>query len=154
MRNNGPPGFQNNYSRQALPQTSSEFDELKTLVKGLAMSQKALENHIGQIANNITNRPQGGFPSNTEANPRSRGLNNEQINAIGLRFGKFLEEVVANEVEPSIEHEKVIEFVEPELCEAEEVEVEVTNSQPKKKFFEEVVEKQVEERDEKEVDPK
>ena len=50
-------------------------------------SLRNLENQVGQLANNLSRRPQGGLPSNTEKNPR------EEVNAVILRNGKELEEV-------------------------------------------------------------
>ena len=50
-------------------------------------SLRNLENQVGQLANNLFRRPQGGLPSNTEKNPR------EKVNAVILRSGKELEEV-------------------------------------------------------------
>ena len=46
-----------------------------------------LENQVGQLANNLSRRSQGGLPSNTKKNPR------EKVNAVTLRSGKELEEV-------------------------------------------------------------
>ena len=45
-----------------------------------------LEVQIGEIANALTSRNQGDFPSNTETNPR------EQLKAITLRSGKKLQQ--------------------------------------------------------------
>ena len=39
------------------------------------------------MANNLSRRPQGGLPSNTEKNPK------EEVNAVTLRSGKKLDEV-------------------------------------------------------------
>ena len=50
-------------------------------------SLRNLENQVGQLANNLCRRPQGGLPSNTEKNPR------EEVNAVTLRSVKELEEV-------------------------------------------------------------
>ena len=50
-------------------------------------SLRNLENQVGQLANNLSRRPQGGLPSNIEKNPR------EEVNAITLRNGKELDEV-------------------------------------------------------------
>ena len=50
-------------------------------------SLRNLENQVGQLANNLSKKPQGGLPSNTEKNPR------EEVNAVTLRSGKELEEV-------------------------------------------------------------
>ena len=50
-------------------------------------SLRNLENQVGQLASNLSRRPQEGFPSNTEKNPR------EEINIVKLRNGKELEKV-------------------------------------------------------------
>ena len=50
-------------------------------------SLRNLENQVGQLANNLSRRPQGGLPSKSEKNPR------EEVNAVTLRSGKKLEEV-------------------------------------------------------------
>ena len=50
-------------------------------------SLRNLENQVGQLANNLSRRPQGGLPSNTEKNSR------EKVNAVTLRSGKELDEV-------------------------------------------------------------
>ena len=55
--------------------------------KNMEASLRNLENQVGQLANNLSRRPQGGLPSNTEKNPR------EEVNAVTLRSGKELEEV-------------------------------------------------------------
>ena len=46
-----------------------------------------LENQVGQLANNLSRRPQGGLPSNTEKNHK------EEVNAVTLKNGKELDEV-------------------------------------------------------------
>ena len=50
-------------------------------------SLRNLENQVGQLANNLSRRPQGGLPSNTEKNSR------EEVNAVILRSGKELDEI-------------------------------------------------------------
>ena len=50
-------------------------------------SSRNLENQVGQLANNLSRRLQGGLPSNIEKNPR------EKVNAVTLKSGKELEEV-------------------------------------------------------------
>ncbi|XP_024018779.1 uncharacterized protein LOC112090822 [Morus notabilis] len=50
---------------------------------------RSLETQIGQLANALTNRPQGTLPNNTE-NPRREGK--EHCKAILLRSGKVLEQ--------------------------------------------------------------
>ena len=54
-------------------------------------SLRNLENQVGQLANNLSRRPQGGLPSNTEKNPR------EKVNAVTLRNGKKLDEIKKNQ---------------------------------------------------------
>lgn len=92
-RNCNPPGFQqNSYQRQS--QSNAELDELRRMVKSLAMSQKALESQIGQLVGTMMNTSHGMLPINTEANPKGAD-NKEHVNAIGLRSGKVLDEVFA-----------------------------------------------------------
>ena len=50
-------------------------------------SLRNLENQVGQLASNLSRRPQGGLLSNTKKNPR------EEINVVTLRNIKELEEV-------------------------------------------------------------
>ena len=50
-------------------------------------SLRNLENQVGQLANNLSRRSQGGLPSNAEKNLR------EEVNAVTLRNGKELDEV-------------------------------------------------------------
>ena len=50
-------------------------------------SLRNLENQVGQLAINLSKRPQAGWPSNTKRNPR------EKVNAITLRNGRELEEI-------------------------------------------------------------
>ena len=50
-------------------------------------SLRNLENQVGQFANNLSRRPQGGLPSNTKKNPR------KEVNAVTLRSGEELDEV-------------------------------------------------------------
>ena len=53
----------------------------------MEVSLRNLENQVGQLANNLSRRPQGGLPSNTEKNLRKK------VNAVTLRSGKELDEV-------------------------------------------------------------
>ncbi|KAK8648816.1 hypothetical protein V6N13_129558 [Hibiscus sabdariffa] len=48
---------------------------------------KSLETQVGQISQILSNRPIGGFPSDTEV---AKGATHEQCNAITTRSGKFL----------------------------------------------------------------
>ena len=49
------------------------------------MSLRKLENHIGQLAITLSNRPRGSLPSNTE-DPRKEGKKHCKV--INLRSGK------------------------------------------------------------------
>ena len=94
-----PPGFQ---APQALQKKKSDLEDLirsyitsneqkwtkqEVFNKNMEASIRNLENQVGQLANNLSRRPQGGLPSNTDKNPR------EEVNAVTLRSGKELEEV-------------------------------------------------------------
>ncbi|XP_062100899.1 uncharacterized protein LOC133806827 [Humulus lupulus] len=71
------------------------------LIQSQAASMRNLENQVGQLANELKNRPQGALPSYTE-NPRDVGK--EQCKAITLRSDKELESSKKNyghENEPS-----------------------------------------------------
>jgi hypothetical protein len=75
-----PPGFQQQSAEQ------SELEELRLMVKSLVVSQKTLENQLGQLASAMLSRPQGSLPSNTETNPAQRD-GTEHVKAITLRSG-------------------------------------------------------------------
>ncbi|KAL5538669.1 hypothetical protein UlMin_044627 [Ulmus minor] len=90
-----PPGFQ----QQQKPQTSEFPSSMESLLKeymarndaviqSQAASLRNLENQVGQLANELKNRPPGTLPSNTE-NPKRDGK--EHCKAITLRGGKNLE---------------------------------------------------------------
>ncbi|KAL5568112.1 hypothetical protein UlMin_024687 [Ulmus minor] len=96
-----PPGFQ----QQQKPQTSefpSSMESLlkeymarnDTVIQSQAASLRNLENQVGQLANELKNRPPGTLPSNTES-PKRDGK--EHCKAITLRGGKTLEEPEINE---------------------------------------------------------
>ncbi|PPR91649.1 hypothetical protein GOBAR_AA29033 [Gossypium barbadense] len=67
------------------------FQNTETALKNQQASIQGLETQIGQLANLISERPQGSLPSNTESNPR------EQPNAITIQDEEGL---VAPEPEP------------------------------------------------------
>ncbi|XP_062080897.1 uncharacterized protein LOC133785694 [Humulus lupulus] len=72
-----------------------------TNIQGLSSTVRNLENQMGQFSNELRNRPQGTFPSDTK-NPRRDGK--EHCKAITLRSGKELENPKENsghEGEPS-----------------------------------------------------
>jgi hypothetical protein len=92
-----PPGFQNQQHQP--PQQPDKLSQLEDIISRMATQFDAttknqsaqirnLENQLGQIANALSNRPQGSLPSDTEKNPRNDG--NEHCKAITLRSGKEL----------------------------------------------------------------
>ncbi|XP_062103164.1 uncharacterized protein LOC133814186 [Humulus lupulus] len=95
-----PPGFSQQQPRaQPPPPQVSQSSSLESLMKeymakndaviqSRAASLRNLEIKMGQLANELRNRPQGTLPSDTE-NPRKDGK--EQCKAITLRNGKNLE---------------------------------------------------------------
>ncbi|KAL5578113.1 hypothetical protein UlMin_019812 [Ulmus minor] len=99
-----PPGFQ----QQQKPQTSEFPSSMESLLKeymarndaviqSQAASLRNLENQVGQLANELKNRPPGTLPSNTES-PKRDGK--EHCKAITLRGGKTLEAPEINEKNP------------------------------------------------------
>ena len=64
-------------------------------------SLKNLENQVGQLASNLSRRPQGDLPGNTKKNPR------EKVNAVTLRNGRELEEI-EREPRKKVEKDKKI----------------------------------------------
>ncbi|XP_062089707.1 uncharacterized protein LOC133796249 [Humulus lupulus] len=103
-----PPGYPPQAPQQQAMQSSSLENMLKEyIVKNGAMiltqaaSLRNLENQVGQLANELRNRPHGTLPSDTE-NPRNG--RKEHCKAVALRNGKGLENSKANsghEGEPS-----------------------------------------------------
>ncbi|KAL5573835.1 hypothetical protein UlMin_023432 [Ulmus minor] len=96
-----PPGFQ----QQQKPQTSEFPSSMESLLKeymarndaviqSQAASLRNLENQVGQLANELKNRPPGTLPSKTES-PKRDGK--EHCKAITLRGGKTLEAPEINE---------------------------------------------------------
>ncbi|KAL5545129.1 hypothetical protein UlMin_008913 [Ulmus minor] len=67
------------------------------VIQSQAASLRNLENQVGQLANELKNRPPGTLPSNTES-PRRDGK--EHCKAITLRGGKTLEAPEINEKNP------------------------------------------------------
>ena len=63
------------------------------MVQSQAVSLRNLENHIGQLAIALSNRPHGSLPSNTE-DPRRKGK--EHCKVINLRSGKVQEVLELN----------------------------------------------------------
>ncbi|XP_062119320.1 uncharacterized protein LOC133833078 [Humulus lupulus] len=95
-----PPGFSHQPRAQQPHQSQgSQSSSLESLmrdymakndavIQSQAASLRKLEIQLGQLANDLKNRPQGSLPSDTE-NPRRDGK--EQCKAINLRSGKILE---------------------------------------------------------------
>ncbi|KAL5572912.1 hypothetical protein UlMin_022509 [Ulmus minor] len=67
------------------------------VIQSQAASLRNLENQVGQLANELKNRPPGTLPSNTES-PKRDGK--EHCKAITLRGGKTLEAPKINEKNP------------------------------------------------------
>ncbi|KAL5582009.1 hypothetical protein UlMin_014451 [Ulmus minor] len=67
------------------------------VIQSQAASLRNLENQVGQLANELKNRPPGTLPSNTES-PQRDGK--EHCKAITLRGGKTLEALEINEKNP------------------------------------------------------
>ncbi|XP_063946069.1 uncharacterized protein LOC108212402 [Daucus carota subsp. sativus] len=112
VKSNYPPGF----SQQA-PQSNSLENMLKeyiikneasrsqteALVQSQAASLRNLENQVGQLTNELRNRPHGTLPSDTE---KPKGDGNEHCKAMTLKSGKVLGNTVTDakhddSVEPS-----------------------------------------------------
>nr|KYP49470.1 hypothetical protein KK1_028817 [Cajanus cajan] len=72
------------------------MNETRTNFKNQEASIRNLENQIGQISRQLSERPPGTFPSDTITNPR------EQCKEIQLRSGK----VLMNEKKSEVEGEK------------------------------------------------
>ncbi|XP_060960806.1 uncharacterized protein LOC133031340 [Cannabis sativa] len=84
-----------------------------TAIQSQATSMRTLENQVGQLANELRNRPQGTLPSDTE-NPRRDGK--EHCKAVILRSGKVLEsneEEAKDKNEPTSIQSRVEKNVEP-----------------------------------------
>ena len=88
-----PPGFQapqekksdlKDLIRSYITSNEQKWTKQEVSNKNMEASLKDLENQVGQLANNLSRRPQAGLPSNTEKNPR------EKVNAVTLRSGKNL----------------------------------------------------------------
>ncbi|XP_057425926.1 uncharacterized protein LOC130719321 [Lotus japonicus] len=67
--------------------TDSFINESRNNFKNQEASIKNLENQVGQISKQLSERPPGMFPSNTVPNPR------ENISAVTLRSGKVMHEI-------------------------------------------------------------
>ena len=95
-----PLGFyQQNQEQRSI--NNDQLSSLEPLIKdyivkneavGHTASLRNLENQIGQLATAISNRPQGGLPSNIE-NPKREGK--EHCKVISLRFGKDVDRPVS-----------------------------------------------------------
>ncbi|XP_062099764.1 uncharacterized protein LOC133805600 [Humulus lupulus] len=98
-RPNFPPGYPPQAPQQRPQQQTMQSSSLESMLKecivnnesmiqSQAASLRNLENQVGQLANELRNRPHGTLPSDTE-NPRSMGK--EHCKAVTLRSGKELE---------------------------------------------------------------
>ena len=78
------------------------FEEQVKRTGLLETSLKNIEVQMGQLAQELHSRPQGGLPSDTIPNPKGK----EQRHAITLRSGKKLEGPIMEEVESSFAREE------------------------------------------------
>ncbi|XP_062075741.1 uncharacterized protein LOC133779856 [Humulus lupulus] len=89
-----PPQAPRERPQQAVQSNSLENMLKEYIVKNEAMIQsqatslRNLETQVGQLANELRNRPQGALPSDTK---NSRNVGNEHCKAVTLRSGKGLE---------------------------------------------------------------
>ncbi|XP_062075174.1 uncharacterized protein LOC133779200 [Humulus lupulus] len=98
-RPNFPPGYPPQAPQQRPQQQTMQSSSLgnmlkeyivknEAIIQSQASSLRNLENQVGQLANELRNRPHGTLPSDSE-NPRSMGK--EYCKAVTLRSGKELE---------------------------------------------------------------
>ena len=117
-RANEPPSEKKMDLEQALAQmltshsafmneTKANMQQQATQLNNQAAQLRSLEAQMGQMANLLTERQPGSFPSNSEVNPRRDG--NEHVKAVTLRSGKDLETKEKPSVTEEVEAEKVIQ---------------------------------------------
>ncbi|GKU88727.1 hypothetical protein SLEP1_g2957 [Rubroshorea leprosula] len=86
-----PPGFHQQNQQEKKPNLEELVHKFVSSTEIRFQNQDAviqnIETQLGQIADMVSGRVQGGLPSNSEKNPR------EQLKAITLRSGKELKEV-------------------------------------------------------------
>ncbi|XP_052172200.1 uncharacterized protein LOC127788130 [Diospyros lotus] len=116
------PNFQQQHQ---IPQEkkSNLEDMMAKFINSTEARMQSLETQIGQLAQAISERPQGGLPSNTERNPR------EHVKAITLRSGKELQSKEKDE-----ERTKEEESQELEAKEAKEEDQELSTEKKGKVF--------------------
>ena len=78
------------------------FEEQVKRTSLLETSLKNMEVQMGQLAQELHRRPQGGLPSDTIPNPKGK----EQCHAVTLRSDKKLENPIMEEAEPSLAREE------------------------------------------------
>ena len=71
------------------------FEEQVKRTSLLETSLNNMEVQMGQLAQEMHRRPQGGLPSDTVQNPKGK----EQCHAVTLRSGKRLKEPIVGEAE-------------------------------------------------------
>ena len=96
MKQFNPPGFQARPPQAEIKQpwevaieklagaTSDRLDKVESNMDQLVVANKNIETQIAQLANTISARDKGKFPSMSEVNPK------EYCNAITLKSGKQL----------------------------------------------------------------
>ena len=88
-------------------ETKVNMQHKATQLNNQAAQLRNLEVQMGQMANLLTERQPGSFPSNSEVNPRREG--NEHVKVVRLRSGKELAMQEQSPVTEEVETKKVIQ---------------------------------------------
>ena len=102
------------------------FEEQVKKTSLLKTSLRNMEVQMGQLAQELHRRPQGGLPSDTVPNPKGK----EQCHAVTLRSGKKLEKPIMGEAESNLAKEKQPRHYQPEVNEQLQQENEETQEIP------------------------
>ncbi|XP_063939750.1 uncharacterized protein LOC135148455 [Daucus carota subsp. sativus] len=81
------PNFSWNNQGEYIIKNEASRSQTEALVQSQAASLRNLENQVGQLANELRNRPHGTLPSDTE---KPKGVGNEHCKAMTLKSGKVL----------------------------------------------------------------
>ncbi|WP_193450537.1 hypothetical protein, partial [Streptomyces plicatus] len=137
-QSNAPPGFQKpNFTPNPQNQRIDSLEEtMKLLAQNTLQFQQStvqslntttqsitkLEYQMGQLANSISARDKGTFPSQPEPNPKgqivhdTKGKGPEQVKSIiTLRSGTQLDNKVELPKEPEVESNEIVEIEEPSV---------------------------------------
>ncbi|XP_052185205.1 uncharacterized protein LOC127796840 [Diospyros lotus] len=113
-----PPGSQQQQHQIPQEKKPNLEDMMAKFINSIEARMQSLETQIGQLAQAISERPQGDLPSNTKKNPR------EHVKAITLRSGKELESLEEERLmRVLMEHKKAfgwsiadIHGISPSIC--------------------------------------